>query len=92
MREYSTMEHVLHLHNNHTKYLQIDNLNSFDLPDYAHVEHLKGAALVVLPFTIGNITNVKCSPRFSLRKSKTFFFHFVFFLCFSFKMFNIRPF
>lgn len=68
MSEYSTMEHVLHLHDNHSEQLSVSTSDEYQSPVYTHVENFKATALT-LPFTLGNITKVKCSPRFSLRKS-----------------------
>jgi hypothetical protein len=65
MSEYSTMEHVLHIHNNHSEHFVVDD--EYDSPVYTHVERMKPSALI-LPYTIGNLTNVKCSPKFSFRK------------------------
>jgi len=65
--EYSTLEHVLQIHNNHSKQLSLENYDEYESPVYTHVENMKTGASI-LPFTIGNATNVKCSPRFSLRK------------------------
>jgi hypothetical protein len=65
--EYSTLEHVLQIHNNHSKQLSLDNYDEYESPVYTHVENMK-TGVSILPFTIGNATNVKCSPRFSLRK------------------------
>jgi len=73
MSEYSTMEHVLHIHNNHSEHLPIETYDEYDSPIYTHVEHIKTNVLI-LPFIIGNATNVKCSPRFSLRKLKENYF------------------
>jgi hypothetical protein len=67
MSEYSTMEHVLHLHGNHSEHLLLDSSYENDTATYTHVENLK-ISLSKLPFTLGNATHVKCSPRFSLRK------------------------
>jgi hypothetical protein len=65
--EYSTLEHVLQIHNNHSKQLSLDTYDENESPVYTHVENIK-PGVSILPFTIGNATNVKCSPRFSLRK------------------------
>jgi hypothetical protein len=67
MSEYSTMEHVLHIHNNHSEHFPVEPYDEYDSPIYTHVERLKSSALI-LPYTIGNLTNVKCSPKFSFRK------------------------
>ncbi|CAF1397844.1 unnamed protein product [Rotaria sordida] len=65
MSEYSTMDHILHIHNNHSEQLSVESYDEYDSPVYTHVENIKTSVLI-LPFTIGNITHVKCSPRFSL--------------------------
>ena len=67
MSEYSTLEHILHLHNNHSQQFAIELSDGYESPAYTHVETLQGSVLT-LPFTLGNVTQVKCSPRFSLRK------------------------
>jgi hypothetical protein len=65
--EYSTLEHILHIHNNHSEQLPVEIYDEYESPVYAHVENIK-TSVSILPFTIGNATHVKCSPRFSLRK------------------------
>ncbi|CAF1217425.1 unnamed protein product [Adineta steineri] len=67
MSEYSTKEHMLQLHNNHSQHLLFDaSSDEYELPAYTHVENIK-TSISDLPFTLGNITNVKCSPQFSLQ-------------------------
>jgi hypothetical protein len=73
MSEYSTIEHILRIHNNHSEHLPIENDSEHNFPVYTHVENIK-TSLLILPFTIGNATKVKCSPKFSLRKFKKKFF------------------
>ena len=67
MSEYSTIEHVLQLHNNHSDQFTLGTYQEGESPVYTDVESMK-ASVDKLPFTMGNLTNVKCSPRFSLRK------------------------
>jgi hypothetical protein len=69
MSEYSTKEHILFIHQNHSEHLSMETDDEYNSPIYIHVESIKTNVLI-LPFTIGNITNVKCSPRFSLRRLK----------------------
>ncbi|CAF4541732.1 unnamed protein product [Rotaria sp. Silwood2] len=66
MSEYSTMDHILRIHNNHSNQLPIEIYDEYDSPAYTHVEDIK-TNVFILPLTIVNATHVKCSPRFSLR-------------------------
>ncbi|CAF1395460.1 unnamed protein product [Rotaria sp. Silwood1] len=66
MSEYSTIDHILRIHNNHSEQLPIETYDEYDLPVYTHVENIK-TSVYILPFIIVNATHVKCSPRFSLR-------------------------
>ena len=67
MSEYSTMEHILRIHDNHSQHLAIDLNDDTKLATYRHVEHMKtnGAAS---SYILGNVTRVNCSPKYSLRK------------------------
>ena len=67
MNEYSTMEHTLRLHDNHSQHLAIDSSDDTKLVTYRHVEHMKmnGATS---PYIFGNVTRVNCSPAYSLGK------------------------
>jgi hypothetical protein len=69
MSEYSTMEHVLYIHNNHSEHLSAATYDEYGSPVYIHGEYLPPSA-VILPFTLGNLTNVKCSPKINIRKLK----------------------
>ncbi|CAF1197923.1 unnamed protein product [Adineta ricciae] len=73
MSEYSTTEHILHLHNNHSNELFVGNSQEDLSIVYAHVEHIS-TSVDKLPFTIGNLTHVKCSPKFSLHLNLSRFF------------------
>lgn len=67
MSEYSTFEHILQLHGNHSVEFSLDDAEETNSPLYTHVESLASNQLH-LPFILGNLTEVKCSPKFSLRK------------------------
>ncbi|CAF0896759.1 unnamed protein product [Adineta ricciae] len=73
MSEYSTTEHILHLHSNHSNELFVGNSHEDLSTVYAHVEHIN-TNVDKLPFTIGNLTHVKCSPKFSLHLNLSKFF------------------
>ncbi|UJR13460.1 hypothetical protein I4U23_000474 [Adineta vaga] len=65
MSEYSTVEHVLQLHSNHSDKLSFETSHTDQSIVYTHVEHIN-TNVDRLPFAVVNITDVKCSPRFSL--------------------------
>ena len=67
MSEYSTVEHYYQIHDNHSEQLALKSGDDYGGPIYKHVEYLKTSASIV-PFAIGNTTDVNCSPKFSLRK------------------------
>jgi hypothetical protein len=67
MNEYSTIEHVLQIHDNHSEQFSINSDDGNDMPTYRHVEHIKTSASMI-PFSLMNATDVSCSPKFSLRK------------------------
>jgi len=67
MNEYSTKEHILQIHDNHSEHLSINPNDGNGVSTYKHVEHIKASASM-LPFTLINTTDVSCSPKFSLRK------------------------
>lgn len=67
MSEYSTEEHFLQVHDNHSEPLAMNYYEVNDLPSYKHVENIKASASIV-PFALMNATDVTCSPKFSLRK------------------------
>lgn len=78
MSEYSTMEHVLQIHHNHSGQLELGTHDEHESPIYTHVENIK-LSLSTLPFTIANETDVRCSPRFSLRKLINFYINSILF-------------
>lgn len=65
MSEYSTEEHFLQVHDNHSEPLAMNYYEANDLPSYKHVEHIKASASMI-PFALMNSTDVTCSPKFSL--------------------------
>ena len=67
MTEYSTIDHYLQIHDNHSEQFAIKPSDDGAPPAYRHVEQLKMSASMV-PLVLGNATDVHCSPRFSLRK------------------------
>jgi hypothetical protein len=69
MIEYSTMEHVLQIHDNHSEHLSINSSDENGATYYKPVEHIK--TNLEIPFTISNLTKVHCSPKFSLSKLNT---------------------
>jgi hypothetical protein len=99
MSEYSTMEHVLQIHDNHSEQFSINSDDGNDMPTYRHVEHIKTSASMI-PFSLMNATDVSCSPKFSLRKLNIsritreiyYFLLSYFFLYFFFKTFNYQNF
>jgi hypothetical protein len=98
MSEYSTMEHVLQIHDNHSEHYSIKSTDENQIASYKHVEHMKTS--LEMPFTISNLTKVHCSPKFSLRKLNIsritreiyYFLLSYFFLYFFFKTFNYQNF
>jgi hypothetical protein len=70
MNEYSTIEHVLQVHDNHSEHLSINSNDGHGIPVYKHVEHIKASASMI-PVAFINVTDVHCSPKFSLRKLNT---------------------
>jgi hypothetical protein len=64
MSEYSTVEHILQVHENHSEQLAISSNDGHVIPAYKHAEFIKPN----LPFEERNATHVSCSPKFSLRK------------------------
>jgi hypothetical protein len=65
MNEYSTIEHVLQVHDNHSEHLSINSNDGHGIPVYKHVEHIKASASMI-PVAFINVTDVHCSPKFSL--------------------------
>lgn len=66
MNEYSTMENVLQVHSNDSEHFLAESIVGLDTAQYKHVESIKSTGL--LPSILDNVTEVTCSPRFSLRK------------------------
>lgn len=64
MSEYSTVEHILQVHESHSEQLAISSNDGHVIPAYRHVEYIKSD----VPFEEKNATQVSCSPKFSLRK------------------------
>ncbi|CAF0950336.1 unnamed protein product [Rotaria sordida] len=72
MTEYSTIEHVFQIHNNHSERFSIKSSDDDDLIIYKHVEHIKKSDATV-PFIPSNLTNVNCSPKSNLHLGSTKF-------------------
>lgn len=70
--EYSTFEHAITIHQNHSIHLPAEIHSELDLPMYVHVESIK-ESITKIPFSTEGTINVKCSPRFSLRKLNTLY-------------------
>jgi len=70
MKEYSTIEHVLQIHDNHSEHLSINSSDENGITYYKPVEHMKPS--FEIPFTASNVTEVHCSPKFNLGKLNTF--------------------
>jgi hypothetical protein len=67
MTEYSTIEHVLQIHSNHSEHFSIKSIDGSEIPTYKHVEYFKASASMI-PSVLGNVTDVICSPKYSLSK------------------------
>ncbi|CAF1927082.1 unnamed protein product [Rotaria magnacalcarata] len=72
MTEYSTLEPLLQIHNNHSERFSIKSSDENNLLTYAHVEHFKKIDLPV-PFIPGNMTDVICSPKANLHHESSKF-------------------
>ena len=67
--EYSTIEHFLQIHENHSEHFSIKQTDVYETPIYRHVENLKTSGAMI-PSVLGNATDVSCSPKFSSCKLK----------------------
>ncbi|CAF3403788.1 unnamed protein product [Rotaria socialis] len=72
MTEYSTLEHLLQVHNNHSERFSIKYSDENNLLTYNHVEHIKKIDSSV-PFIVGNMTDVICSPKSNLHLASSTF-------------------